>query len=202
MARHPADSSDFLKDHIKAAEGLRLTAYLDAAGVPTIGWGHIKNLTRADVGVRKITEARALALFEADLDEAETAVRRYVKVDLNQNQFDALVDFVFNLGGGAFAKSTLLKKLNAGDYAAVPGQLMRWTKAKHPKTRKLRELAGLVKRRRWEADLWSRTVTVPSKPFYEPEDSATVIPTPTRENTSLWTIIINFILALFGGRSG
>lgn len=202
MPTFPRDSSEKLKAHIKEAEGLRLTAYLDAAGVPTIGWGHIAGVTRADVGVRKITEAIALAMFEADVDIAESAVRRYVKVDLNQNQFDALVDFVFNLGAGNFAKSTLLKLLNAGDYDAVPAQLMRWTKARDPKTGKLRELAGLVKRRRFEANLFAARFVAPVTPTYGPDDNATVIPAPTRQNSSLWTVLINLILMLIGGRSG
>ena len=201
MPTFPRDASAALKAHIKDAERLMLTAYLDAAGVPTIGWGHIAGVTRADVGVREINEARALALFEADLDIAENAVRRYVRVDLNQNQFDALVDFVFNLGAGNFASSTLLKKLNAGDYDAVPEQLMRWTKARDPKTGKLRELGGLKTRRKWEAALWSSIFMRPVEPTYH-DDTATVIPTPTRRNTSLWTVIVNLILALFGGPRG
>lgn len=201
MPTFPRDSSDSLKAHIKAAEKLMLTAYLDAAGVPTIGWGHTAGVARADVGVRKITEARALALFEADLDIAENVVRRLVKVDLSPNQFDALVDFVFNVGAGNFANSTLLSRLNDGDYAEVPAQLMRWTKARDPKTGKLRELPGLVTRRSWEAQLWARTLSTPAVPSYPPD--ATTSAAPTRKNTSLWglivALVIPFAAVLLGG---
>jgi lysozyme len=196
---HPADVSPALKAHIKQSERLMLKAYFDPAGVPTIGWGHIKTVDANDVRRgHTITEAVALALFEADLDEAERAVRRYTKVRLNQNQFDALVDFVFNLGAGAFQRSTLLKKLNAGDYAAVPAQLLRWNKAKNPKTGLLRVLPGLTIRRQWEADLWSRTISKPA-PVNYPEniaDQPTVIPEVTGDNTTLWGLILNLARAV------
>lgn len=201
MPTFPRDSSPSLKAHVKQSERLMLTAYFDVAGVPTIGWGHIAGVTAADVRRgRTITEAQALAFFEADLDIAEQAVRRLVKVDLNQYQFDALVDFVFNLGEGNFASSTLLKKLNAGDYLAVPGQLMRWTKARDPKTGKLRELRGLVIRRQWEADLWNRVILTPlPAPYDASKPEATVIPAPTRQNTSLLGLILTFLFNLIGG---
>ena len=81
-----------------------------------------------------------MKIYEAD-------VKRLVDVPLTQYQFDALVSFVFNLGSGAFGGSTLLKKLNAGDYSAVPAQLMRWNKAGG------RVLRGLTRRRQAEIDL-------------------------------------------------
>jgi lysozyme len=199
---HPADSSAALKAHIKQSERLMLTAYTDAAGVPTIGWGHIKGVTKADVRNRlTITEARAQAYFEADLDEAERAVRRLVKVRLNQNQFDALVDFVFNLGAGAFAKSTLLKLLNKGDYDGAAGQFIRWNKAKDPKTGKLRELRGLTIRRAYEANLFRKPMASPNTPanYGETLPEATVSPAPTRKNTSLWDLILTALLAIFRG---
>lgn len=204
-ALHPADVSPTLKAHIKASERLMLKAYFDPAGVPTIGWGHIKTVSANDVyRGRTIPEGYAQELFEADLDEAERAVRKYTKVRLNQNQFDALVDFVFNLGGGAFQRSTLLKHLNAGDYYAVPAQLMRWNKAKHPKTGLLRVLPGLTIRRQWEADLWSRTVTKPAPAAYpEPiADQPTVIPEVTGDNTTLWGLILNLVRALIAAAFG
>ena len=95
-----------------------------------------------------LTKKQALDRFDKDLKKFEAGVSESVTVPLTQNQFDALVSFVFNVGLGAFQKSTLLRKLNAGDYAAVPGELMKWTKAGG------KELPGLVRRRRAEAGLW------------------------------------------------
>jgi lysozyme len=100
---------------IKQFEGCRLTAYPDASSrkVPTVGYGH----TGAGVMLgQRITQARADQLLANDLEVFETAVTRAVKVPLSQNQFDALVSFAFNVSG--WQGSTLLKKLNAGDYAA------------------------------------------------------------------------------------
>lgn len=197
---HPADTSPALKAHIKASERLMLTAYLDPAGVPTIGWGHIKTVTKADVTRRRtITEGAAQELFEADLDEAERAVRRLVKVRLNQNQFDALVDFVFNLGAGAFQRSTLLKLLNKGDYEGAALQFVRWNKAKDPKTGKLRELRGLTIRREWEAKLFTKPAqhASPAASYREALPEATVIPAANRSNTSLWGLIVELITRIF-----
>lgn len=134
---------------IKEFEGVKLTAYKCPAGIWTIGIGHT-----AAAGPPKVEPGMTITLQEAydilnrDLDQYEAAVNKFVKVPLSQNQFDALVSFVYNVGVGAFQKSTLLKKLNAGQYSAVPGELMKWTKAGG------RELPGLVRRRRAEASLW------------------------------------------------
>jgi lysozyme len=87
-------------------------------------------------------------LLRADLAKAAGAVLRLVKVKLNANQLAALIDFVFNAGGGNFEISTLRRVINRGDLAAVPAQLMRWVYAGGVK------LPGLVKRRRAEAELW------------------------------------------------
>lgn len=156
---------------IKEHEGLRLESYLCPAKVWTIGYGHtsaagVPVVTR---GMR-ISSARAEEILINDLSNFEGVITRLVKVPLTQNQFDALVSFVFNLGESNFRKSTLLKQLNKGHYADVPAQLMRWTKAGG------RELPGLVRRRRDEAKLW-RAVddtavapprTVPDEPPVKP----------------------------------
>jgi hypothetical protein len=89
-----------------------------------------------------------MKILASDLVKFEDGVDNLVKVPLKQNQFDALVSFAFNVGLGALGKSTLLKKLNAGQYDAVPAELMKWTKAGG------KELPGLVRRRRAEAALW------------------------------------------------
>lgn len=139
---------------IKAHEGLRLNAYLCPANVWTIGYGHTSAAGEPTV-VRgmKITRDEAERILRKDLFRFETAVTRAVKVPLSQNQFDALVSFAFNVGAGAFAKSTLVRRLNEGRYDEVPRQLMRWTRGGG------RELPGLVNRRRDEAALW-RSVDV------------------------------------------
>lgn len=139
---------------IKRWEGLRLTAYRDVAGRLTIGYGHT-------AGVREgmtITEAEAEAWLRRDLAPAELAVDAAVTVPLTAPQFGALVSFVFNVGVNAFRASTLLRKLNAGDYEAVPRELLRWTKADG------RQVAGLVNRRNAEIGLWSKGSHVVSAP--------------------------------------
>lgn len=129
---------------IQLSEGLRLTAYRDAAGVWTIGYGS----TRGVKGGMKITQEQAEQRLLADVAQAEAVVNRRVTVSLSQHQFDALVSFVFNVGGGAFCKSTLLEKLNLADYAGAANELSRWVKANG------RVLPGLVKRRAAERALF------------------------------------------------
>lgn len=131
-------------DLIKHFEGCRLSAYQDAVGVWTIGYGHT-------VGVQpwhRITRDRAEELLRKDLERFERAVLNSVDVELTQNQFDALVSFAYNLGGGNLRRSTLLRKLNAGDYAGAQAQFLRWDKAGG------RVLRGLTRRRTAEADLF------------------------------------------------
>lgn len=107
-------------------EGLRLTAYQDSVGVWTIGCGH----TGSDVhpGLT-IAHEQARALLLKDVESAVATVNRLVTVRLTQNQFDALVDFVFNAGAGNFAGSTLLRDLNAGNYAGAAAQFSKWVHA-------------------------------------------------------------------------
>ena len=132
---------------IKAHEGKRLSSYLCPGGVWTIGYGHTTAAGHPTVvpGMR-ITEREAEDILRRDLSRFEDRVNKLVKVPLTQGQFDALVSFDFNTG--ALHSSSLLKKLNAGEYGRVPAQLMRWTKGGG------RELPGLVRRRRDEAELW------------------------------------------------
>lgn len=133
-------------DLIKEAEGLRLEAYQDGAGIWTVGYGHATNVHKGDT----ISQHRADLLLEADLAEAENAVSRLVKVPLTDNQFAALVSFVFNVGEGAFERSTMLKKLNEDGYELVPGYLKCWVFAGG------KQQPGMVKRRAAEAELWSK----------------------------------------------
>lgn len=110
-------------EHIADSEGTKLYAYLDTGGVWTIGVGH----TGPEV-VRglQISHAKAMEYLAEDVEEAEDAVNRLVKVDLTQNQFDMLVSFVFNVGEGQFKKSTLLKVLNAGNYDTAADEFLKW----------------------------------------------------------------------------
>lgn len=144
-------------DLIKRFEGLRLQAYDDNGAMPggvwTIGYGHTGGVRPGD----EITEAEAERLLREDLATAERAVIRLVHVPLSGNQFATLVSFAFNVGEGALARSTLLKRLNQGRYEDVPAQLMRWVF--QGKTR----LRGLERRRAAEADLWlAEEVPAPS----------------------------------------
>jgi len=126
-------------------EGLQLTAYQDPVGVWTIGYGH----TGADVqpGLT-ITQEQASDLLLQDVAGAVAAVNRLVTVPLTQNQFDALVDFTFNVGQGNLASSTLLRELNAGNTEGAAAQFLVWVYAKGV------ELPGLVTRRQAEAALF------------------------------------------------
>ena len=131
-------------DLIKRFEGLRLSAYWCPAGVKTIGYGHTRGVT---MGMR-ITKPQANEFLLDDVALAERDIDELVKVPLSQNQFDALVDFVFNLGAEEFAESTLLKKLNARDYAGAANEFSKWVYSDHVK------LPGLVKRRAAERELF------------------------------------------------
>ena len=130
-------------------EGLRLKAYRCPAGVWTIGYGHTSAAGAPEVrdGMR-ISAQEAEAILKRDLAGFEAAVAGMVKTELTQAQFDVLVSFAYNCGVGALKASTLLKRVNAGAFDAVPAELMKWTKAKG------KELPGLVRRRRAEAALW------------------------------------------------
>lgn len=134
---------------IKEFEGLRLNAYRCPAGVLTIGYGHTSAAGPPTVtSTMKISQAEAEQMLANDLLRYEVAVEKAVIVPLTQNQFDALVSFAYNCGIGALQKSTLLKRLNRGEYDAVPAELMKWNKAGG------KELAGLTRRRRAEAKMW------------------------------------------------
>lgn len=133
------------KKLIKDAEGLRLEAYLCPAQRWTLGYGHVG----ADVlpGLT-ITEAEAEVLLETDLVLFEKGVAAAVTVPLTRNQFSALVSFAYNLGLGRLIGSTLLRKLNAGDYDGAALEFLRWDKAGG------KVLPGLTRRRAAEAALF------------------------------------------------
>jgi lysozyme len=142
-------------DLIKGFEGLRLKPYLDAVGIPTIGYGTImypdgKKVSLSDP---EISEAKSLEYLEYEVNKKASAVEKMVSVPLNDNEFGALVSFAYNVGVGALQKSTLLKFLNASqDRVAVADQLLRWNKAGG------KELPGLTRRRQAERSLFLNPV--------------------------------------------
>lgn len=136
------------KDLIKLYEGFRSKAYVCPAGVPTIGFGTTKIQGKPVDMNMMITTDEANVLLDEDLVVFEDAVNSLVKVKLNQNQFDALVCFVYNVGSGNFKTSTLLKLLNQEKYDEAADQLLRWNKANK------KELPGLTRRRNAERTLF------------------------------------------------
>lgn len=153
---------------IKKWEGCYSYAYHCPAGVLTIGYGHtnLANQPPRVVEGMTITRDQAHEILVSDLRLHERRVNQLVEVDLTQAQFDVLVSFDFNTG--ALEKSTLLRKLNAGDYDAVPRELMRWTKGGG------RTLQGLVNRRGDEARMWCSHEDAPPLAAVSSED----IPSP------------------------
>ena len=130
---------------IKHFEGCELHAYKDSVGVVTIGYGH----TGSDVAEgQTVTEEEAEEILRKDLTKFEDYVKNYVECELNQEQFDALVAWTFNLGPGNLKSSTLLKRLNENDYDDVPNQIRRWNRAGGE------VVSGLVRRRNSEAHLF------------------------------------------------
>lgn len=132
-------------EFIKLSEGLLLEAYQDSGGVWTIGYGHTKGVKKGD----QITEFMATEYLKDDLRNSEQAVSLYVTSKINQNQFDALVSFTFNLGPGNLKSSTLLKRVNADpNDPDIALQFQRWVYCKGV------VLKGLVKRREREAAMY------------------------------------------------
>jgi lysozyme len=131
---------------LKRSEGFRSRTYLDVAGFPTIGYGH--RILAFESFPDGIEEPQGAAILVSDIRIAEQAVQRLVRVALVQGQFDALVDFCFNLGQNKLAASTLLQDLNMGRYDAAAEQLLRWDHAG------ARQIAGLQARREAEFHLW------------------------------------------------
>lgn len=141
-------------DLIKAWEGCldgdpsttALDIYIDLAGHSTIGWGHlVKYGENFNAG---ITRLRAVELLKEDLFDAERCVNYQIRRALKQNQYDSIVSWTFNLGGGALSQSTLLRVINDGQDLDVPAQILRWNKAGG------KTVFGLTCRRMDEARMW------------------------------------------------
>tara|TARA_A100001011_G_scaffold22928_1_gene22927 strand:- start:676 stop:1107 length:432 start_codon:yes stop_codon:yes gene_type:complete len=129
---------------IKKFEGCELEAYQCSAGVWTIGYGHTKGVAPGD----SVSQEEAEQMLVDELHEYESYINEYVTVALSQNQFDALVSWVYNLGPANLKASTMLKVLNSGEYEDVPAQMKRWNKAGG------KVLEGLIRRREAEACLY------------------------------------------------
>lgn len=162
---------------IKEFEGVRLRAYKDAVGVWTIGYGHTKSVTPG----MHITMERAEQLLKEDLDIFEKGVENLVQVPLNQNQFDALVSFAFNVGLGALGRSTLLRYLNKGQYATASKEFPRWNKAGG------RVLKGLTRRREAEMDLFLTSVVEVSDTVSVEDPDLEVIE-PINDMPTIWPV--------------
>ena len=135
-------------DLVKFFEGFEGKAYLCPANVWTIGYGRTKNVQEGD----RITKVQAERDLLEELEEFAEQVLNSVKVELTQNELDALTSWTYNLGVGNLNSSTLLKKLNTGNKGEVPTEMLRWNKAGG------KVLAGLTKRREAEAELWAKEV--------------------------------------------
>lgn len=138
--RTSSNGVDFIKKH----EALRLKAYKCPGGKWTIGWGHTGDVKEGDC----INEHQAEAILDVDIDTCERALAKLLDVPVTQSQYDALISFVFNLGEAALARSTLLKKLNAGDERGAAAEFMKWRYAAG------KVMPGLVKRRAEERTMF------------------------------------------------
>ena len=144
--RHLTDDGLVL---IKRFEGFAPEVYVCPGGWPTIGYGHVVGDDEQDRFADGIDEATAEELLRLDVETAERAVLRLIRVPLEDGQFDALCSFAFNLGAGALQRSTLRRKVNREEHEAVPAEFQRWVWAGG------RRLKGLVRRREAEAALYA-----------------------------------------------
>jgi lysozyme len=152
-------------DLIKSFEGLKLKPYLCPAGIPTIGYGSTVYEDGRKVSLKdlEITEEKASELLEAHVKKDIPSVSKLILVPLNDNEFSAIVSFVYNVGVNAFAKSTMLKLINAkADKLAIADQLLRWNKAGG------KELPGLTRRRQAEKALFLHPMPI-DKPSLLPD---------------------------------
>lgn len=142
--------SDRGVDFIKSFEGFSAGPYLDAAGVPTIGYGatYYPGGQRVRMSDPPISESEGRRLLAAMLRDFEEAIDGALQVDVTQSQFDALVSFAYNVGISAATESTLMRKLNAGDVLGAADQFTRWTKSGG------KVLRGLLRRREAEREMF------------------------------------------------
>lgn len=135
---------------IKYFEGFHSEPYLDPIGIPTIGWGSIWDHDGARITMNRapVSRSEATKLLRRELIHIYETISRFVSVELNQHEFDALCSFIYNLGSGNFRSSTLRQKLNRGDREGAANEFWKWRRAGG------KILPGLVKRRQFEEDLF------------------------------------------------
>jgi lysozyme len=138
---------------IKQFEGFSSKIYLDAVGFPTIGYGHLIKPHEKHLYKNGISELDAESILKQDVQVVESAVARFIKTPLTNNQFDALASFTFNVGIGALQRSTLRAKVNRQEHEQVPAEFLRWVYADGKK------LSGLIRRRRIESELYVSIIT-------------------------------------------
>lgn len=146
MTRHITDNGMAL---IRRFEGYRAKSYRDSAGFPTIGYGH---LIKPGETFDAIDLHQAVEMLRKDVEGAERSVLRLINVPLADDQFDALVSFTFNLGGGSLQRSTLRKKVNREEHDAAPSEFLKWCRVGGKWNR------GLARRRGEEAVLYSKAL--------------------------------------------
>lgn len=157
--RKPAKQYSISKkgvDFIAKHEKFEPRTYPDAAGHPTIGFGH--KLLPGESFPDGITRDQAQQLLEHDLSTAENIVRNSVTVDITQSQFDALTSLAYNIGGNSFNNSSLLQSLNEGNYAAAADHFLDWNKIRDPQTQHLLPNNGLTNRRNEERNMFLRGI--------------------------------------------
>lgn len=167
---------------IKRFEGCRLEAYKDVGGIPTIGYGHIVNVRMGDV----ITQEQADQWLMYEVGMFEHGVSDAVCVPLTQGQFDACVSLTFNIGGGNFVRSTLLKKINSGDWDGARREFTKWDQAAG------KPVTGLLTRRMAEASMFGN-----ASPVAGFTDAPLVPPEVVKPQKSGLMAIIETILSLF-----
>jgi lysozyme len=147
-------------DFIARWEGTVLHVYKDIVGIPTIGVGHV--LLPGESFPNGITREQALEILAKDVRKCEVAIAKYVEVEINQNQYNALASFTFNCGVGALQKSTVRQRLNRGDYQGAADALLMWCKAGGKVN------TGLVNRRKDERRLFLKPVVASPTPVAQP----------------------------------
>jgi lysozyme len=162
-------------EFIAREEGEVLRTYIDVAGKPTIGVGHL--LRPGESYPNGITKEKSRELLAQDVKIAEAQVTSLVTVPMTQNMFDALVSFTFNCGGGALKKSSILRFTNAGDLTAAADAFLLWNKATDPKTGQLVVVKGLTNRRLREKALFLKKddVKVDVVPEVKPQPTPVVV---------------------------
>jgi len=151
------EASKKIVEFISSFEGFSAKPYRDIAGRATIGYGatYYQDGRKVKMSDPPITKQCALDLKEFHIEETEKVVRKYVKSNINQNQFDALVSWTYNLGEGNLRTSTMLKKINANpNDPTIKNSWVQWNKARDPKTKVLKVSNGLTRRRNEEIAIY------------------------------------------------